>query len=283
MKNRWLGMILGGALTLGANSARAQGPGDDAMMPSPGAAVELMGFEDIHGGKLVKGAPFSAVSSSETTQTLSDGTVIRRTSQGVVYRDSEGRSRRETTISGFGAMAATGGSHKMVMIADPVAGVHYMLDAQNKVAHKMTPPAAGQSPAGTDQMQQFHEKMQAHKLQAEASGALKTESLGNQTINGVNAAGTRMTHTIAVGEIGNDKAIQVVSERWLSADLQTVVKSTRTDPRFGTTVYTLTNIQRTEPAANLFTVPADYTVKEGPGPHGMHMHMPGAGAPPPSN
>jgi hypothetical protein len=46
-----------------------------------------------------------------------------------------------------------------------------------------------------------------------------------------------------------------------------VVKSTRTDPRFGTTTYTLTNVQRQEPAATLFTVPSDYTVRQGH-PHG---------------
>ena len=54
-----------------------------------------------------------------------------------------------------------------------------------------------------------------------------------------------------------------VFERWYSNDLQVVVKSTRTDPRFGTTTYTLNNVQRTEPAATLFTVPSDYTVQQG--------------------
>ena len=48
-----------------------------------------------------------------------------------------------------------------------------------------------------------------------------------------------------------------------SPDLHTVVKSSRTDPRFGTTTFLLTNIQKAEPAAALFIVPADYTVKEG--------------------
>jgi hypothetical protein len=40
------------------------------------------------------------------------------------------------------------------------------------------------------------------------------------------------------------------------------VKSTRTDPRFGQTSYTVTNIQRTEPTATLFAVPAGYTVQD---------------------
>jgi hypothetical protein len=44
--------------------------------------------------------------------------------------------------------------------------------------------------------------------------------------------------------------------------LQLVVKSVRNDPRLGQVTYTLTNIQRVEPAASLFTVPSDYTVKQ---------------------
>ena len=78
----------------------------------------------------------------------------------------------------------------------------------------------------------------------------------------------------------------MVSERWYSPDLQTVVKSTRSDPRFGTTTFSLTNIQKAEPAAALFTVPADYTVKAGgPGHRGPGHHGgPGpADAPAPVN
>jgi hypothetical protein len=100
-------------------------------------------------------------------------------------------------------------------------------------------------------------------------------------VNGVSAEGTRVTRTIAVGQIGNDKPIQIVSEKWYSPDLQIVVKSTRTDPQFGTTTYSATNIQKTEPAAALFSVPADYTVTtEAPGGRGTHAPGPGgAGAP----
>jgi hypothetical protein len=111
---------------------------------------------------------------------------------------------------------------------------------------------------------------------------VKKDSPGTQTINGVAAEGTRITHTIAAGQIGNDKAIQIVFERWFSPDLQVVVKSARSDPRFGTTTYTLTNVQRTEPAAALFAVPPDYTVQQGPRNHGRGaMHAPPPDAPAP--
>ena len=47
------------------------------------------------------------------------------------------------TFTGVGPLAATGGTHKMVAISDPVAGAHYMLNPDKKVAYKMTLPAGG--------------------------------------------------------------------------------------------------------------------------------------------
>ena len=269
--------VLSAALLLGAGAAQAQrrGPGADGPPPF-GGPMELMGFEGVHPGQVVKGAPFSGTMASETTETLQDGTIIHRTSQGTVSRDSLGRSRKEMTVSGFGPLATSGGKHTMVAISDPVAGAHYMLDADNKVAHKMAFHQHGAPSA--EEAQAFEQKQAARKQQEEASGALKTESLGTQMVNGVSAEGTRTTRTIAAGQIGNDKPIQIVSERWYSPDLQIVVKSTRNDPRSGTTTYSVTNIQKTEPAATLFTVPADYAVQAG-GPGGHGQRGPGPGGP----
>jgi hypothetical protein len=89
-------------------------------------------------------------------------------------------------------------------------------------------------------------------------------SLGSETVEGIEAQGTRETETIAAGAIGNEQPIQIVDERWYSPELQTVVMTKHSDPRFGETVYKLTNVSRQEPALALFQVPADYTVKEGP-------------------
>ena len=282
-RNGWMHLVLGGALVLGVGTAVAQGPGGGHRGPF-GGPMELMGFEGMHGGKVVIGAPFSATSTSTTNQTLQDGkTTINRTVQGAIYRDTQGRSRREVTFTGVGPLAATGGTHKMVAISDPVAGAHYMLNPDKKVAYKMTLPAGGGA-GNTAKSQGFAQKMQARQQQEEASGALKVDSLGTQVINGVSAEGTRTTRTIAAGEIGNSAPIQIVSERWYSPDLQTVVQSTRTDPRFGTTTFSLTNVQKTEPAGTLFTVPADYTVQAGGPGHGHHRGAAaGVTPPPPAN
>jgi hypothetical protein len=293
----WACSMVSGALTLGAGVIRAQQaapelpPAPMLMLQSgipeegggPGGfvgGIELLGFEGMHPGKVVKGAPFSASATSETTQTLQDGTVIHRTTSSTLYRDGQGRSRREASFSGFGPLATAGKPHTMVTINDPVAGAHYMLNAEEKVAHKMNLRLGydGGEPGKTGARGQ---KMHQHMAEEQDAGEVTKESLGTQSINGVNAEGTRITHTIPAGRIGNDRPINVVFERWYSPDLQMVVKSTRSDPRFGTTTYTMTKVQRGEPAASLFTVPADYTVEEGGfGGRGRGMRR-FHGAPPP--
>src|SRR5262249_23594049 len=190
--------------------------------------IELMGFEGLHGNKVVKGAPFSATAATETSQVLQDGTAIHRTATSTLYRDSQGRSRHEVTLSGFGPLQAAGKTHTVITIGDPVAGSHYMLDPDRKIAHQMKLRGQGPGKAATPEAAQaFQKKMEARLQQEEASGVVKKDNLGTQTINGVAAEGTRITRTIPAGQIGNDKPLQVVFERWYSPDLQIVVKSTR--------------------------------------------------------
>jgi hypothetical protein len=57
-----------------------------------------------------------------------------------------------------------------------------------------------------------------------------------------------------------------VSERWHSPDLNVVVFTCHADPRSGERIYRLENIKRDEPNAELFKVPADYTLKAAPTP-----------------
>jgi hypothetical protein len=269
-------LVLSGVLALSAGVAQAQqappppppdammhgGPGGEWMAPPMGERIELLGFEGMHGGKVVTGAPFSAVGVSETTQTLADGNHITRKTQTNLFRDSQGRFRKEITLSGFGPLAASGQPKSFVIVHDPVASASFVLHPDTKVAEQMG--GHGMKGPGKGAMKDaIKGKIGARQQELMAEGNLKTEDLGTQTVAGVAAQGTRITRTIPAGQMGNEKPINIVSERWYSNELQMVVMSTRTDPRSGTTTYTLTNIQKTEPAASLFTVPPDYTVTQG--------------------
>jgi hypothetical protein len=228
-----------------------------------------LGFEAGLGDKTVTGAPFSASFSTETTETLADGNQIKHTSTGTIARDSQGRTRRDMTLPAFGATAAAGqAAPHVTFVNDPVAGTRYILEADTKTARQMPPPP---------DKAEFARK--GHTGAAAADKDVVTTSLGTQTIGGVTAEGTRYTRTIPAGQIGNVKPIVITTERWYSADLQMVVMTKRSDPRSGDTVFQMTNIARTEPAASLFQVPTDYTVAQ------MNPHVRGAarmsGPPPP--
>jgi hypothetical protein len=290
-----MSLVLGGMLAVSAGFARAQeapalpprgemlrggGPGRDSMPPPMGDRVELMGFEGMRGGKIVTGAPFSGVAVTESTQTLADGNHITRKTQANVFRDSQGRVRKEVTLSGFGPMAASGEPKSFVVINDPVAQANFVLHPDTKVAEKMG--QSGREMKWMAKSSAFEEKMQARQQEEIAAGNLKKEELGTQLISGVSTQGTRLTRTIPAGQIGNEKPILIVHETWFSNDLQMVIMSKRSNPWGGDTTYTLTNIQRTEPAAALFAVPSGFTVKQGgPGRHAMGKFKQGAPPPPP--
>jgi len=391
------------------------------MQIAPGAPGEFSGFtlmsSEMHfDSKIVKGAPYSAESVTESAQLLADGNRITRTSKASIYRDSEGRTRRDQTLNHIGPWATADEAPQTIFINDPVAGTNYTLNPRTRTALKTSygffynadrsgapddhrvvivprakegvmlsvprdgdatsqvlmrskdgaaaisstpskasplqggrlsgkaikgvPPtypaiakAAGaqgavtvqivisetgdvesakatsghpllqqaavdaakewkfsptklsgnavkvsgtisfvftlpkdeETPGSTTLMRAREPGQQGHEgelLPSRVAGPKPvTESLGKQAIEGVEAEGTRTTITIQPGAIGNERAINIVSERWYSPELQTVVMTKHSDPRFGETSYRLTNISRTEPARTLFEVPSDYTLK----------------------
>jgi len=245
-----------------------QGSGTELGPMGPGAeGMELLGIEGMHPGKTVSGAPFSATATSESTQTLADGSHITRKSQTNLFRDSQGRFRRETTVQGFGPLAANGQPKTFIMIHDAVAGTVFALEPDKKIARQLGKPGGRSHGHGGEGMR---DRTQHHM--ASEGDNVQTEDLGKQVVNGISAQGTRQTRTIPAGQIGNEKTITIVSEKWYSPDLQMTVMSKRSDPRFGQTTYNLTNIQQKEPDASLFAVPAGYTIQQGgPGP-GMRRH-----------
>jgi hypothetical protein len=92
-----------------------------------------------------------------------------------------------------------------------------------------------------------------------------TKELGTRDFGGIKAEGRLRSYEIPAGAIGNRNAIVVSDETWTAPDLQVTVYTKHSDPRSGDVVFRLENIKREEPAAALFTVPADYTVREAGG------------------
>jgi len=222
-------------------------------------------------GRVVKNAPYSADVVSETSQVLPDGNRIHQSSTVKVYRDSEGRTRHEQALKSLNGLAPKANLPELVFINDPVAGANYALNPTARTANRSTwaRPAAetGQGrPMGRGRGGPGNPDGDPGPGQGRgprrSNPNVKTESLGTQMVEGVQANGTRTTMTIPAGEIGNEQAIQIVTENWYSQELKTMVLSKRTDPRMGETITRMTNVSRAEPPSTLFQVPVDFKVND---------------------
>ena len=276
----------------GANAVQldsAFGAGQVRIVSTAGMA----GLEDK--AAVVKNEPYEAQAVTEMKQTLADGSHIVQTTTATVARDSEGRTVRVQKLGPMGpwksAESSSGNSQTLTTIFDPVAKEHIDYTSDSKIAHVFPMPAlptstrpvavagadsglnvsaagasvengltvAGPGPVGA-MVQGFTVQARALSPQASKGMESKTESLGTKIIEGVQASGTRSTRVIPAGTIGNDKDLNITRETWYSAELQLVIQSTQSDPRFGQTTYTLKNIQQGSPDVTLFQVPANYAI-----------------------
>jgi hypothetical protein len=228
--------------------------------PGPGGPAVQYGAGIVRAG--IKNAPFSADAITESSHTLADGNRIRQTVNFKVFRDSEGRTRREQAVN-LNGLAPDASMPQMVFINDPVAGVNYSLNATERTGTKSVRNGNGSGPMRPPQDASGRGPGPRGMGRRNAADRnLKAESLGRQTMEGVQAEGRRTTMTIPAGQAGNDLPIHIVMENWYSPDLRTTVLSKRSDPRNGETVTRLTNISRGEPVHALFEPPADYKVSE---------------------
>ena len=238
-------------------------------------------------GRVVKGAPYSAVIETESIQTLGDGNRIVHRSTARVYRDAEGRVRREED---------PGGANPSITITDPVGDKSFTLDPVARTARQTVllplfdfylrnlPVHAGDYWFVRDAATGYRTAARATgTVTVDGSGTQGTtsvtlgrggrggrgvpgrdeyveEPLPNRTIEGVVASGIRRTTTIPQGAIGNEQPIKTVSEEWTAVDLKVLVLTETTDPRTGRSTYRLVNIIRADPDPALFKVPADYTL-----------------------
>ena len=274
-----------------------------AQKPEPGfQVVQKLRLE----ARVVKGLPYSAEIVTENIQTLADGNRIVQRTTGRVFRDSQGRVRREED--------RPSGS-PTISIMDPIAGLNISLDSALRTARetstglsieigKMVLDLQGlkadverrlaESTSGDGLAQDADQRkaiVDAKRRMAETftgGGSVvvrpleagnkldgqTAEKLQDRLIEGVLASGVRRTTTILAGAIGNEQPIKIVSEEWTSPDLQILVMTDRTDPRVGHSTYRLLKILRSDPDPALFQVPADYAVSP-PGGRGSGGTGPG--------
>ncbi len=283
------------ALALGQGRQANPNPANPPNPPNPANLVrEIERFyvqnlngspvgTDVMNGPVVTDAPFSAEATTTVTQVLGDGTRIEQSTTARFFRDRTGRVRREQTILGLGALNTGAGNLQTITVdPDPGDGTAYTLDPTTRTARRV--PRMTIVNAGLNVVRTFTPAginvAGARSGGPQPVNRATEESLGTRQIEGVKATGRKTTTIIPTGQIGNDRPIEITDERWESPELKMLVYSRNSDPRTGVVEYRLTNINRSEPPADLFMVPSDYTINEAAGGGGRGARGGGRGGGP---
>jgi len=148
------GLLLSGLVMWGVSSGQSQTgptdqptrivhvggmPGDEPIIVTGGPDFQFVSSAPI-ATRVVKGAPYSLEARIDTTQTLADGNRISHHSTVKMYRDSQGRTRREETFATIGPWTAAGPPQILVTIQDPLAGADYLLDSESKIVTRVPSP-----------------------------------------------------------------------------------------------------------------------------------------------
>jgi len=214
---------------------------------------------------VITGSPFCADIVTTRTQTLADGNRLQNTSTEHFCRDSKGRVRREITP----IASRTSQTHvvRMISITDPTTNTAVTLNPLRHTGIKrpfrfiMQPTAPKTSMPPSAPTWQQVPKDNTH-VTSRVGDDLVEENLGEDSIHGIVAKGTKITRTVPAGRMGNDLPMTIVTERWYSDDLKTVMLLKQNDPRRGEVTTEVTNVAPGEPDPSLFQIPAGYSVQE---------------------
>ena len=249
------------------------------------------------GGKLVNNAPYSAEVISERQQNLSDGNQIVNKTVSMSYRDSAGRTRQEVRDDKGEVRTVTihDPASRSTVILNPrnktalrIAPPPRLeqLRKEGKLPQERREIILRRSGDDEDNVRIVSEggPIQIDAREMRGNGRFPNEfmlgpvggafadmkwsrkatvrELGVRDIEGIKAEGKLRSYEIPAGEVGNRNPIVVADESWFSPELQITVLTKHSDPRMGDNTYRVAAIKREEPAAALFSIPADYTVKE---------------------
>ncbi len=237
-----LGLVMG----IGGSLGWAQDAG-----PSPRMPRAYRGVETVVGGIFVTpvaGAPFSATVEIVSHEKLPDGTEHVTTTRDHIARASSGRiynERRRMMAAGYTGEPMLLSGH----IYDPSSRQSIFLNPFRHLAQEVTLRAPEKTPA------RALPPAQTPKAEGEVETALGTKSM-----DGVELSGTRRTREIAAAESGTGKPIVVTDEYWYSPALSIYMMIRHDDPRTGEQLVAVTKVERTEPPAETFAVPANYKV-----------------------
>ncbi len=194
----------------------------------------------------VAGAPFTANALIESSRPLPDGTTETQHTTNLIARDNRGRIHNESrslvpeTYKGTPALLET-----------------HLFDPETRIS-TLFAPGSGIA------RQSLVAKPQVNPALAKGNSPntpwVKEEDLGATTLEGFPAKGLRRSVTVPAASSGTGQPVVVVDEYWYSEELHMNLLMHHIDPRTGEQTVAVSNIQREEPAASLFEIPAGFKV-----------------------
>lgn len=218
--------------------------------------------------RIVKNQPLTAVFESETVRLQPNGTALTSRVMTRIYRDRDGRIRREQMVMANSTIAPFSNTAKSITIEDPVAGFTYLINPATRSAFRYKLSANQPQSNGFNDL--IPRTVDVLRNDDPQTGLVKkyrleqprAEALGRQEINGVEAEGRRVRFKIPAGAIGNTAEIEAMHETWIARDLKMLVKSSTKNPLIGEHNYRVIELTRSEQPASLFEIPSDYTIQE---------------------
>lgn len=247
-------MLLAGV----ALAVSAQGPppvGGFGGGPMAGM-FEFGGLMGGLGGKVVTGKPVQATFTITHTETV-PGNMITNTSTGIFARSADGSTYRDVKMAAMGPWAASGKAQEFAYIRNVTAGMQYIVNV-TKGTYQAFPIREHNPPQGGKKDRPDRSTPPNETVTDNPNGSYTEPGTGTV----YPADDKQTTRTIPAGAIGNLNAITITSESWFSTALVLLLEATRSDPRFGTTTYQLSNIGQS-PASSLFTPDPSFTQVKG--------------------
>jgi len=122
-----------------------------------------------------------------------------------LFRDSQGRFRKEVTLSAIGPLATSGGPRSFVMINDPVAQQNFILHPEGKTAEKVGKPFGRMKGGMPGDSMAGGRATPSPGKQEQRRAEISRRKIWDANDRGVSAQGTRYTRIIPAGQIGNEK------------------------------------------------------------------------------
>jgi len=199
----------------------------------------------------VPNVPLTAVAEVESTQVLDDGSSISKKTFNNIARDSQGRiyNERRTMVP-----VTSNAPPELISfhIFDPTTKLNTFLEPETHLAHQMILE---------ERMVQAAAQGRGQGLEVAASRrGYQEQDLGTQSMENVVVHGTRKTRTVSAASSGTGQAVIVTDEYWYSDELRLNMLVKHDDPRTGQQTVTITKVDRSEPPAATFEIPAEYKI-----------------------